>query len=86
MRLRCKRFAPIEKDMKMILAHCGNLFVEPRSLTEIYHHLVMLEVYFDWDEFSPGSKLEAMTKPHLRLGCRDYVVAIYFHAERPSVV
>ena len=68
MRLRCKRFAPIEKDMKMILAHCGNLFLEPRSLTEIYHHLVMLEVYFDWDEFSPGSKLEAMTKPHLRLG------------------
>lgn len=67
MRLRCKRFAPIEKDMKMILAHCGNLFLEPRSLTDVYHHLVMLEVYFDWDEFSPGAKLEAMTKPLLRL-------------------
>ena len=27
MRLKGKRFPPIEKDMKMILAHCGNLFL-----------------------------------------------------------
>lgn len=67
MRLRCKRFAPIEKDMKMILAHCGALFLEPHSLTDIYHHLVMLEVYFDWEDFSPGTKVESMTKPFLRL-------------------
>jgi protein arginine N-methyltransferase 7 len=67
MRLRCKRFAPIEKDMKMILAHCGALFLEPHSLTDIYHHLVMLEVYFDWEDFSPGTKVESMTKPCLRL-------------------
>lgn len=67
MRLRCKRFAPIEKDMKMILAHCGTLFLEPQSLTDIYHHLVMLEVYFDWDDFSPGTRVESMSKQHLRL-------------------
>lgn len=34
MRVRCKRFPPIEKDMKMILAHCGSLFLDPRSLAE----------------------------------------------------
>lgn len=67
MRLRSKRFAPIEKDMKMILAHCGNLFLEPRSLTDVYHNLVMLEVYFDWDDFSPGAKVESMSKQYLRL-------------------
>ena len=35
MRLRSKRFPPIEKDMKMILAHCGNLFLDPASLWEV---------------------------------------------------
>ena len=68
MRLRSKRFAPIEKDMKMILAHCGSLFLDPRSLTDVYHYLVMLEVFFDWEEHSPGATLEGMTKEHLRLG------------------
>lgn len=34
MRVRCKRFPPIEKDMKMVLAHCGSLFLDPRSLAE----------------------------------------------------
>jgi len=67
MRLRCKRFAPIEKDMKMILAHCGALFLEPQSVTDVYHYLVMLEVFFDWEEFSPGVTVESLTKQHLRL-------------------
>ena len=68
MRLRCKRFAPIEKDMKMIVAHCGSLFLDPQSLTDVYHYLVMLEVFFDWEEHSPGATLESMSKGHLRLG------------------
>ena len=35
MRLRCKRFPPIEKDMKMVLTHCGSLFLDPAVLTEV---------------------------------------------------
>lgn len=35
MRVRSKRFPPIEKDMKMILAHCGSLFLDPKSLAEV---------------------------------------------------
>ena len=53
--------------MKMILAHCSALFLEPQSLTDVYHYLVMLEVFFDWDEFSPGVTVESLTKQYLRL-------------------
>jgi protein arginine N-methyltransferase 7 len=35
MRLKCKRFPPIEKDMKMVLAHCGSLFLDPAILCEV---------------------------------------------------
>ena len=35
MRVKCKRFPPIERDMKMILAHSGNLFLDLGCLSEV---------------------------------------------------
>ena len=67
MRLRSKRFAPIEKDMRMILAHCGSLFLDPEALTDVYHRLVALELLHGAPEFSPGASMEALTKPAFRL-------------------
>lgn len=32
MRVKCGRFPPIEKDFKMVLAHCGSLFLDPAAL------------------------------------------------------
>ena len=62
MRLRCKRFPPIEKDMKMMLAHAGSLFLDPAVLAEVYHEFVCLELVHGTPEFSPGASLEAMTR------------------------
>ncbi|KAK3259597.1 hypothetical protein CYMTET_31413 [Cymbomonas tetramitiformis] len=62
MRLKCKRFPPIEKDMKMILAHCGSLFLDPQVLADVYHEFVILELVHGRPEFSPGASLEAFTK------------------------
>lgn len=36
MRVKSKRFPSIEKDMKMVLAHCGSLFLDPASLCQVY--------------------------------------------------
>ena len=35
MRCKSRRFPTIEKDMKMVLAHCGSLFLDPAALTEV---------------------------------------------------
>ena len=35
MRVKNKRFPTIEKDMKMVLAHCGSLFLDPASLMQV---------------------------------------------------
>lgn len=34
-RVRCRRFPPIEKDMRMVLAHCGSLLLDPDALQEV---------------------------------------------------
>ena len=34
-RVKCKRFPSIEKDMKMVLAHCGSLFLDPAALCQV---------------------------------------------------
>jgi protein arginine N-methyltransferase 7 len=67
MRLRSKRFPPIEKEMKMILAHCGNLFLDPATISEMYHHFACLELVHGEVEFSPGASMEALTKKPLEL-------------------
>ena len=33
-RVKSRRFPTIEKDMKMVLAHCGSLFLDPVSLMQ----------------------------------------------------
>ncbi len=34
-RVKCGRFPPIEKDMRMVAAHCGSLFLDPTALTQV---------------------------------------------------
>ena len=34
-RVKSRRFPTIEKDMKMVLAHCGSLFLDPASLMQV---------------------------------------------------
>lgn len=33
-RVKCGRFPPIEKDMRMVAAHCGSLFLDPAALSQ----------------------------------------------------
>ena len=35
MRVKSRRFPTIEKDMKMVLAHCGSLFLDPALLMQV---------------------------------------------------
>lgn len=35
MRVKSRRFPTIEKDMKMVLAHCGSLFLDPGTLMQV---------------------------------------------------
>ena len=35
MRVKSGRFPSIERDMKMVLAHCGSLFLDPASLMQV---------------------------------------------------
>ncbi len=35
MRVKSQRFPTIEKDLKMVLAHCGSLFLDPAALSEV---------------------------------------------------
>ena len=66
-RVRGKRFPPIEKDMKMVLAHCGSLFLDPGCTSEVYRHMVLLErIHQEVAEFSPGVSMEALMQRPLR--------------------
>lgn len=66
-RVKSKRFPPIEKDMRMVLAHCGSLLLDPASLEEVAHELIVLERLHQAPDFSPAASLEAMTHRPLRL-------------------
>ena len=35
MRVKSRRFLSIEKDMKMVLAHCGSLLLDPAALCQV---------------------------------------------------
>ena len=52
MRLKSRRFPPIEKEMRMILAHCGNLFLDPEVIAEITHWFACLELVHGQQDFS----------------------------------
>ena len=52
--------------MKMMLANCGNLFLDPAVVTEVYHEFVVLEMIHGQPEFCPGASLEAITKRILK--------------------
>ncbi|KFM29158.1 Protein arginine N-methyltransferase 7 [Auxenochlorella protothecoides] len=68
MRVKSRRFPPIEEDMRMVLAHCGSLILDTAALQQVYHELVVLEKINQTPEFSPGATLEAITRPALELG------------------
>lgn len=62
-RVKGKRFPSIEKDMKMVLAQCGSLYLDPGHTSEVYHNMVLLEkIHQDVAEFSPGVIVEALTQ------------------------
>lgn len=43
MRVKSRRFPPIEKDFAMVLAHCGSLFLDPAALQQVRAlHAVLL--------------------------------------------
>ena len=62
MRCKSQRFPPIQKDIAMVVAHCGSLFLDPTSLEEAGHELNVLEKLHIHPEFSPGASLEALTR------------------------
>lgn len=66
-RVKSRRFPPIEKDMGMVLAHCGSLLLDPAAVQEVAHELIVLEKMHLYPEFSPAASLEALTKRPLRL-------------------
>ena len=35
LRTRSQRFSSIEKDMQMLVAHCGSLFLDPATLAQV---------------------------------------------------
>lgn len=67
MRCRSGRFPSIEKDINMVLAHCGSLFLDPESVSEAGHELVAMERMASLPmDISPGAIFEAIaakTKP-----------------------
>ena len=58
MRLRSRRFPPIEKEMRMMMAHCGNLFLDPATIAETTHRFACLELVHDQQAFSAGATME----------------------------
>jgi protein arginine N-methyltransferase 7 len=68
MRVRCGRFPPIEKDMRMVLAHCGSLFLDPEALADVFRDLVTLEALHVQPDFSRYATVDAIAKKPLMLG------------------
>ena len=68
MRVRCGRFPPIEKDFRMILAHCGSLFLDPEALGDVFRDLVVLESLHVQPDFSRFASVDAIAKKPLMLG------------------
>ncbi|DBA83709.1 TPA: hypothetical protein ACH3X1_006247 [Trebouxia sp. C0004] len=67
MRVRSNRFPSIEKDMKMLQAHCGSLLLDPAVLAQVYHEMVTLEQVHRSPDVGPGVSLQAITSRPLML-------------------
>lgn len=66
-RVRCRRFPPIEKDLRMVMAYCGSLFLDPALLAECLHELVTLEAMHLLPEFSVITCVDMLTTRSLEL-------------------
>ena len=49
----------------MLLAHCGSLFLDPKSLQETAHHLATVEMLQKGPELSVAAAVDAVTRPAL---------------------
>jgi protein arginine N-methyltransferase 7 len=65
-RARSGRFPPIARDVRMVLAHCGSLFLDPAAVAEAGAELSVLERLHARAEFSAGASPEALTRRPLR--------------------
>ena len=65
-RARSGRFPPIARDVRMVLAHCGSLFLHPAAVAEAGAELSVLERLHARAEFSAGASPEALTRRPLR--------------------
>ena len=62
MRVRCKRFPPIERDLRIMIANGGNLFLDPTHTQDVLHELVLLEALAGQEALT---HVDALTKPLL---------------------
>ena len=62
-RVPCRRFPPIARDLRRMLAHCGSLLLDPAALAEVLHELVLLETFCLLPEQSPYASTSAVSKP-----------------------
>ena len=47
MRVRSQRFPSIEKDMQMLVAHCGSLFLDPAVLAKVTYPAHAIHAHAD---------------------------------------
>ena len=66
-RLQSIKGGPMTEEMRMMMAHCGNLFLDPATIAETTHRFACLELVHDQQAFSAGATMEALTKPPLLL-------------------
>ena len=57
---RGDRYPTIERDMRMLVAHCGSLFLDTMALQEIFHALAVTEHVHKVARFSGAAVLEAI--------------------------
>ncbi|GMH43344.1 hypothetical protein BSKO_11266 [Bryopsis sp. KO-2023] len=65
-RCKSKRFPSVQEDMDIVQSHCGSLFLDPASLTDIGHELALLERLHSEGEPIAGVCLEGVTQAALQ--------------------
>ena len=67
MRVKSRRFPSIEKDMKMVLAHCGSLLLDPASLCQARRAEAESQpTAFDVPAVAPSAWVSGMPKSLLK--------------------
>ena len=74
MRVKSRRFPTIEKDMKMVLAHCGSLYLDPAFLMQVR-----------FTGYSSTSMHLQIVHVQINLSLRSWVYASGTHRHMPVV-